>query len=138
MSSVVLQKTLQQVQHVEKLVIGRWIMEILSSSKEVGDCKGGLPDSFIHWIISFFPSTNDAFESDHYKAWHKWTHDFPIINFVCNEKLVVDSKHIPLAYMGPRFSFWICYAIQHVEVEGISIQYWSLKIKIRVANVGYT
>ncbi|XP_065858729.1 F-box/LRR-repeat protein 25-like [Euphorbia lathyris] len=104
------QQTLLQVQHVEKLEIGRWLMEILSTCKEDGDCIGGLPDSFIHRIISFFPSTKDAFESDLYNTWQrKWT-DVPILNFVSNEKFVIDSKDIPLVYLDYRLSLWVHFA----------------------------
>ncbi|XP_065859074.1 F-box/LRR-repeat protein At3g03360-like isoform X3 [Euphorbia lathyris] len=101
------QQTLRQVEHVEKLEIGRWLMEILSTCKEDGDCIGGLPDSFIHRIISFFPSTKDAFESDLYKTWKlKWT-DAPVPNFVSNEKFVMNSRCYPLVYLDPRLSLWI-------------------------------
>ncbi|XP_065858744.1 F-box/LRR-repeat protein At2g29930-like [Euphorbia lathyris] len=101
------QQTLRQVEHVEKLEIGRWLMEILSSSMEDGNCIAGLPDSLIHRIISFSPSTKDAFKTDLYKKWqHKWT-DLPILNFVSNEKFVIDSKGIPLMDLDPRLSLWI-------------------------------
>ncbi|XP_065858730.1 F-box/LRR-repeat protein 25-like [Euphorbia lathyris] len=75
-----------------------------------GDCIGGLPDSVIHRIISFLPSTKDAFKTDLYNTWqHKWT-DVPILNFVSNEKFVIDSKDIPLVYLDPRLSLWVRFA----------------------------
>ncbi|XP_065858743.1 F-box protein At5g03100-like [Euphorbia lathyris] len=111
------QQTLRQVVHVEKLEIGRWLMEILLSCKEDGDCIAGLPDSLIHRIISYLPLTKDAFKTDLYKKWkHKWT-DVPILNFVSNEKFVMDSKDIPLMDLDPRLSLWIRFATKKYVKE---------------------
>ncbi|XP_065858716.1 F-box/LRR-repeat protein At5g02910-like isoform X3 [Euphorbia lathyris] len=122
-------QTILQVQHVQKLEIGRWLMEILSSSKDDGDCIGGLPDSVIHRIISFLPSTKDVFESDLYKMWqHDWI-DVPILNFVSNEKFVIDSKDIPLAYLDPRLSLWLRFAAKKdvkeliLDCDGVKLDF---------------
>ncbi|XP_065859036.1 uncharacterized protein [Euphorbia lathyris] len=102
-------QTLGQIEHVEKLEIGRWLIQILSTF-EHEDCIDDLPDSDIHRIVSFLPLTKDAFEKDLYKTCpFKWTDD-PILNFVSNEKFVVDSKGIPLMYLDPRLSLWIRFA----------------------------
>ncbi|WCJ23750.1 hypothetical protein M5689_005759 [Euphorbia peplus] len=106
-------------------------MEILSSSKEDRECIGGLPDSFIHRIISFSPSRKDI--TDGYKSWrNKWT-DVAILNFVSNEKLCIDSKDIPLLYLDPKLSLWIWLAARkgarnRVEQnEELEIQYLVLE-----------
>ncbi|XP_065858745.1 F-box/LRR-repeat protein At5g02910-like [Euphorbia lathyris] len=102
-------RTLRQVEHAEKLEIGRWLMEILSSSEDV-DYIGDLPDYVIHQMVSFMPLTKDGFESEFYNMLErKWT-DVPILNFVSNVKFVINSKDVPLTYLEPRLSFWIRFA----------------------------
>ncbi|XP_065858732.1 F-box/LRR-repeat protein 25-like isoform X2 [Euphorbia lathyris] len=97
------------VEHAEKLEIGRWLMEILSSPEDV-DYIGDLPDSVIHQMVSFLPLTKDGFGIEFYNMLEcKWT-DVPILNFVSNEKFVIDSKDVPLMYLDPRLSFWIRFA----------------------------
>ncbi|XP_065859085.1 F-box/FBD/LRR-repeat protein At1g16930-like isoform X1 [Euphorbia lathyris] len=107
-------QTLAQIEHVEKLEIGRWLIQKILSTLEhddcIDDCVDYLPDSDIHRIVSFLPLTKDAFERDLYKMCpFKWTDD-PILNFVSNEKFFIDSKNIPLMYLDPRLSLWIRFA----------------------------
>ncbi|XP_065858750.1 F-box/LRR-repeat protein At5g02910-like isoform X3 [Euphorbia lathyris] len=106
-------QTIAQIEHVEKLEIGRWLIQILSTLEHddcIDDCVDYLPDSDIHRIVSFLPLTKDAFERDLYKMCpFKWTDD-PILNFVSNEKFFIDSKNIPLMYLDPRLSLWIRFA----------------------------
>ncbi|WCJ23343.1 hypothetical protein M5689_005375 [Euphorbia peplus] len=83
---------------------------MLSHTEEDGDCLGGLPYSFVYRIISFFPSTKHAFESNLYETLqHKWT-EVPSLNFVDKEKFVIDSKDIPLVNLDRRLSLWIRFA----------------------------
>ncbi|XP_065858754.1 FBD-associated F-box protein At2g26860-like [Euphorbia lathyris] len=121
-------QTIMQVQHVEKLDIGPYLMGVLSLYSK--DCIEGLPDSLTQRILSFIPSTKEAFKSNFYHRWEcKWT-DVSILNFVSNEKLVIDSKDIPLHKLYSRLSLWIRFAAKkHVkelilDCDGFNLESW--------------
>ncbi|WCJ22344.1 hypothetical protein M5689_004439 [Euphorbia peplus] len=95
-------ETLLQIQHVEKLEIGRWLLAIMSSSKEDRDCIGGLPDSFIHRIISFVPSRKD-------RSWRNEWSDV-VAYFLSNEIFCIDSKDIPL--------------VEQLEIQYLVLEGW--------------
>ncbi|XP_065859054.1 putative F-box/FBD/LRR-repeat protein At5g22670 [Euphorbia lathyris] len=121
-------QTIMQVHHVEKLDIGPYLMNVLSLYSK--DCIEGLPDSLTQRILSFIPSTKEAFKSNFYYRWEcKWT-DVSILNFISNEKLVIDSKDIPLCKLYSRLSLWIRFAAKkHVkelilDCDGFNLESW--------------
>ncbi|XP_065858733.1 F-box/LRR-repeat protein At5g02910-like [Euphorbia lathyris] len=77
-------------------------MMMLSSYN--GDIIEGLSDTVIHRILTFLPSTIEPFMWEY--AWNY----ISILNFVSNEKFVIDSKNIPLYELDPRLSLWIRFA----------------------------
>ncbi|XP_065859020.1 putative F-box/FBD/LRR-repeat protein At1g66290 [Euphorbia lathyris] len=116
-------QTILQVQHVEKLEIGGCLMNIISTYYgDSGYCIG-LPDSVIHLILGF---STDLY----YRRPCKWT-DVSTLNFVPNEKLVIDSKDIPLYELGPRLSLWIRFAAKK-DVKELVLDCDGFKVESRL------